>query len=75
MPPSSDIAAFRNVLQRSKRIIIVAGAGLSAASGLCTIQILFLSLQPTDIHSLLFEKGYLPFVALVDTGGHLKPPS
>lgn len=31
--PSSDMAAFREVLANSKNIIAIAGAGLSAASG------------------------------------------
>ncbi|KAG8722927.1 hypothetical protein FRC08_000027 [Ceratobasidium sp. 394] len=38
MPPSSDISAFRSALQQSKRIIIVAGAGLSTASGIPTFR-------------------------------------
>jgi NAD-dependent SIR2 family protein deacetylase len=32
--PSSNIEAFRKVLGDAKHIIVVAGAGLSAASGL-----------------------------------------
>lgn len=31
--PSTDIDAFRKVLRASKSIIVIAGAGLSAASG------------------------------------------
>ncbi|KAG8775699.1 hypothetical protein FRC12_001328 [Ceratobasidium sp. 428] len=38
MAPSTDIAAFRSALQRSKRIILVAGAGLSSASGILTFR-------------------------------------
>ncbi|KAG9120827.1 hypothetical protein FRC07_003525 [Ceratobasidium sp. 392] len=38
MPPSSDITAFRAALQRCKHIIIVAGAGLSSASGIPTFR-------------------------------------
>ncbi|KAJ3478164.1 hypothetical protein NLI96_g9948 [Meripilus lineatus] len=34
VPPSEDMEAFREVLRSSKRIIAIAGAGLSAASGL-----------------------------------------
>jgi hypothetical protein len=33
MAPSTDMTAFREVLMKSKHIIAVAGAGLSAASG------------------------------------------
>ncbi|PPQ74732.1 hypothetical protein CVT24_003860 [Panaeolus cyanescens] len=36
--PSKDINAFRNVLRKSKNIIAVAGAGLSAASGIPTFR-------------------------------------
>lgn len=36
--PSTDIAAFRNALQKSKNLIIVSGAGLSAASGIPTFR-------------------------------------
>ncbi|KAF8610016.1 DHS-like NAD/FAD-binding domain-containing protein [Ceratobasidium sp. AG-I] len=38
MPPSNDAQAFRTALQRSKRIILVAGAGLSAGSGIPTFR-------------------------------------
>lgn len=38
MPPSNDIQAFRNALQLSKRVILVAGAGLSSASGIPTFR-------------------------------------
>lgn len=31
--PSADMGAFRNLLKQSRNIIVVAGAGLSAASG------------------------------------------
>lgn len=30
---NEDIEAFRNVLKEAKRVVVVAGAGLSAASG------------------------------------------
>ena len=33
-PPSHNIEAFRSILQSSKNIVAIAGAGLSAASGL-----------------------------------------
>jgi hypothetical protein len=33
MPPSHDIEKFRSILQSSKNIVAIAGAGLSAASG------------------------------------------
>lgn len=33
-PPSNNVEEFRKVLQAAKHIIVVAGAGLSAASGL-----------------------------------------
>ena len=36
--PSSDMDAFRKVLSESKNIIGVAGAGLSAASGIPTFR-------------------------------------
>ncbi|EMD41050.1 hypothetical protein CERSUDRAFT_111620 [Gelatoporia subvermispora B] len=36
--PSSDMSAFTEVLKRSKNIIAVAGAGLSAASGIPTFR-------------------------------------
>ncbi|KAF9449892.1 DHS-like NAD/FAD-binding domain-containing protein [Macrolepiota fuliginosa MF-IS2] len=36
--PSSDVDAFRNVLKKSVNIIVVAGAGLSAGSGLSTFR-------------------------------------
>lgn len=32
--PSNDMAAFKEILASSRNIIVVAGAGLSAASGL-----------------------------------------
>lgn len=35
MEPSSDILAFREVLTSAKRLVILAGAGLSAGSGGC----------------------------------------
>jgi len=38
MPPSSDFAAFRAILRSSKQIIVVSGAGLSAASGIPTFR-------------------------------------
>lgn len=34
MAPSQNIAAFRKALQESQNLIVVAGAGLSAGSGL-----------------------------------------
>ncbi|KAF5363685.1 hypothetical protein D9756_000846 [Leucocoprinus leucothites] len=36
--PSTDMETFRKVLKESKNIIVVAGAGLSAASGLSTFR-------------------------------------
>lgn len=36
--PSSDINAFQDLLRSSKNIIAVAGAGLSAASGIPTFR-------------------------------------
>ncbi|KAJ3563391.1 hypothetical protein NP233_g8973 [Leucocoprinus birnbaumii] len=36
--PSTDMEAFKKVLKESKNIIVVAGAGLSAASGLSTFR-------------------------------------
>ncbi|KAI0062137.1 DHS-like NAD/FAD-binding domain-containing protein [Artomyces pyxidatus] len=36
MPPSSDVDAFRSALRSAKSVIILAGAGLSAASGIPT---------------------------------------
>lgn len=36
--PSNDMEAFRQVLHSSKNIIAVAGAGLSAASGIPTFR-------------------------------------
>ncbi|KAF8877883.1 DHS-like NAD/FAD-binding domain-containing protein [Infundibulicybe gibba] len=36
MEPSSDIQAFRTVLAASKSVVILAGAGLSVASGIQT---------------------------------------
>ncbi|CAE6424930.1 unnamed protein product [Rhizoctonia solani] len=36
--PSNNIASFRKALQQSKNIILVAGAGLSAASGIPTFR-------------------------------------
>ncbi|CAE6420493.1 unnamed protein product [Rhizoctonia solani] len=33
MAPSSDVLAFREVLRTSRSLVILAGAGLSAASG------------------------------------------
>ena len=33
MPPSHDIEKFLSILQSSKNIVAIAGAGLSAASG------------------------------------------
>jgi hypothetical protein len=38
MPPSTDMAAFQACLARSKHIIAIAGAGLSAASGIPTFR-------------------------------------
>ncbi|TFK27063.1 NAD-dependent protein deacylase [Coprinopsis marcescibilis] len=38
MPPSKDLHAFKKVLSASKNIIVVAGAGLSAASGIPTFR-------------------------------------
>ncbi|KAH7929668.1 DHS-like NAD/FAD-binding domain-containing protein [Leucogyrophana mollusca] len=38
MPPLSDVRAFRTVLRESKNIIAIAGAGLSAASGIPTFR-------------------------------------
>ncbi|KAF5369866.1 hypothetical protein D9758_001270 [Tetrapyrgos nigripes] len=38
MPPSNNVDEFRNVLKTSKHIIAVAGAGLSAASGIPTFR-------------------------------------
>ncbi|KAK1233928.1 hypothetical protein PQX77_002879 [Marasmius sp. AFHP31] len=37
-PPSDDMQAFKEVLSASKNIIVVAGAGLSAASGIPTFR-------------------------------------
>ncbi|KAI9466742.1 DHS-like NAD/FAD-binding domain-containing protein [Lactarius psammicola] len=37
-PPSTDMAAFKELLSSSKHIIAVAGAGLSAASGIPTFR-------------------------------------
>ena len=33
MEPSSDMQAFRQILASAKRVVILAGAGLSAGSG------------------------------------------
>ena len=33
MTTSDDIAKFQEIVQRSKHIVVIAGAGLSAASG------------------------------------------
>ncbi|KAF9534394.1 DHS-like NAD/FAD-binding domain-containing protein [Crepidotus variabilis] len=38
VPPSQDIKAFQEVLKTSKNVIAVAGAGLSAASGIPTFR-------------------------------------
>jgi NAD-dependent deacetylase sirtuin 5 len=38
MPPSTDMAAFQACLARAKHIIAIAGAGLSAASGIPTFR-------------------------------------
>jgi len=38
MPPSTDYAAFRAVLRQSKHVVAIAGAGLSAASGIPTFR-------------------------------------
>ncbi|KDN51660.1 hypothetical protein RSAG8_00206, partial [Rhizoctonia solani AG-8 WAC10335] len=38
MGPSDNIASFRKALQQSKNLILVAGAGLSAASGIPTFR-------------------------------------
>jgi len=38
LPPSKDMAAFKELLSSSKHIIAVAGAGLSAASGIPTFR-------------------------------------
>lgn len=38
MPPSNSIAQFQAALKRSQHIIIIAGAGLSAASGIPTFR-------------------------------------
>ena len=33
MAPSDDVSEFQEALQRAEHIIVIAGAGLSAASG------------------------------------------
>ncbi|KAH9831346.1 DHS-like NAD/FAD-binding domain-containing protein [Rhodofomes roseus] len=38
MPPSSDYTAFRAILRQSEHIVAIAGAGLSAASGIPTFR-------------------------------------
>ncbi|KAL6301965.1 DHS-like NAD/FAD-binding domain-containing protein [Sparassis latifolia] len=38
MPPSANLDTFRRVLHRSKNIVAIAGAGLSAASGIPTFR-------------------------------------
>jgi NAD+-dependent protein deacetylase sirtuin 5 len=38
MPPSNDIREFKDILKTAKHIIAVAGAGLSAASGIPTFR-------------------------------------
>jgi NAD-dependent deacetylase sirtuin 5 len=37
-PPSNDMEAFRELLRSSRNIIAIAGAGLSAASGIPTFR-------------------------------------
>lgn len=39
---SDSIVRFQKALRTSKNIIVVAGAGLSAASGTCAITIIYL---------------------------------
>ena len=49
MEQSKDIIAFRKVLQGSKNIIAVAGAGLSAASGhSSSYSHLFIKIDPSN---------------------------
>ena len=38
MTPSNDIEQFRSVLRKSRNVVAIAGAGLSAASGQITSQ-------------------------------------
>ena len=52
MAPSSDITEFRKVLQSSKNIIVLSGAGLSAPSG---IYVVLRTLK--SYHSLLLCLG------------------
>lgn len=36
--PSSDVAAFRNIVNRSKNVVVLSGAGISAESGIPTFR-------------------------------------
>lgn len=49
--PSNDMQAFQKVLQSSKHIIAVAGAGLSAASGQHSIILCHSRLLEYEAHS------------------------
>ena len=61
MAPSTSVTAFRDALRQSKSIIAVAGAGLSAASGMFasgTILWIHYILIPTGIPTFRTKGGY-----------------
>ncbi|KAF8803861.1 DHS-like NAD/FAD-binding domain-containing protein [Phlegmacium glaucopus] len=65
MAPSKDMKAFQEILQSSKNIIAIAGAGLSAASGIPTFRGVGGMWRKYDAMSLATPKGFRSSPSLV----------
>jgi hypothetical protein len=71
MAPSNDIEQFRFVLRKSRNIVAVAGAGLSAASGQITFSTL--SQLQTDKSATVILQAYQPLEMQEVFGGLMTP--
>ena len=68
--PSTDMQEFREVVKSSRNIIVIAGAGLSAASGDYPSKRLMPPLISLTIHCL---EVYLRSATVEDCGGSMRP--